>query len=209
MHKRPGTNWHRHAAPTRVQALAGLALPMVAAAGIAGHSYTVRPGDTLSGIAQQVYGNAGGWQQLFAANRRTVTDANLIYPGEVLEVPSYQPRHAMPEPASTAPASSSGSSYEPEAAPEPAADSYSGGGYPGGAFGRCVVARESGGDAQVMNSTGHYGLYQFSEPTWVAYGGSAADFGHASVSEQERVFSNAMATPGGASNWSPYDGCTP
>jgi LysM repeat protein len=208
MHKRPGTNWRRHAAPTRVQALAGLALPVVAAAGIAGHSYTVRPGDTLSGIAQQVYGNAGGWQQLFAANRGTVTDANLIYPGEVLEVPSYQPRHAMPEPESAVPASS-GSSYEPEAAPEPAADSYSGGGYPGGAFGRCVVARESGGDAQVMNSTGHYGLYQFSEPTWVAYGGSAADFGHASVSEQERVFSNAMATPGGASNWAPYDGCTP
>ena len=37
-------------------------------------------------------------------------------------------------------------------------------------------------------------------------GGSSADFGHASVSEQNRVFNNAMAQ-GGQSNWSPYDGC--
>jgi hypothetical protein len=77
---------------------------------------------------------------------------------------------------------------------------------PGGAFGACVVARESGGNSQVMNSSGHYGLYQFSASTWEAYGGSAADFGHASVGEQEQVFSNALAR-GGQSNWSPYDGC--
>ena len=77
---------------------------------------------------------------------------------------------------------------------------------PGGSFGACVVARESGGNSQVMNSSGHYGLYQFSASTWQAYGGSAADFGHASVAEQERVFSNALAQ-GGESNWSPYDGC--
>ena len=80
------------------------------------------------------------------------------------------------------------------------------GGVPGGAFGACVVARESGGNAQVMNSTGHYGLYQFSAATWVAYGGNPADFGHASVAEQNQVFANALAA-GGESNWAPYDGC--
>ena len=69
-----------------------------------------------------------------------------------------------------------------------------------------MIARESGGNSQVMNSSGHYGLYQFSESTWVAYGGSAADFGHASVGEQNQVFGNAIAR-GGQSNWSPYDGC--
>jgi hypothetical protein len=79
--------------------------------------------------------------------------------------------------------------------------------WPGGAFGNCVVERESGGNPQVMNSTGHYGLYQFSFSTWVAYGGNPADFGHASVAEKEQVFLNAMATPGGANNWAPYDGC--
>ena len=202
---KPQPRWHRHAAPTRAQALAGLALPVVAAAGLAGHSYTVRPGDTLSGISQQVYGDAGEWQQLFEANRGAVADANLIYPGQVLQLPDYQPRHARADIVPAAVAAPAGPAYTPDAAPVPDADAYSGA-YPGGSFGQCVVARESGGNAQVMNSTGHYGLYQFSEPTWVAYGGPAADFGHASVSEQNRVFASALAA-GGESNWSPYDGC--
>jgi Transglycosylase-like domain len=76
----------------------------------------------------------------------------------------------------------------------------------GGSFAQCVIARESGGQAQVMNASGHYGLYQFSASTWAEYGGSPADFGHASVSEQNQVFDNAVAS-GGQSNWSAYDGC--
>lgn len=76
-----------------------------------------------------------------------------------------------------------------------------------GSFQACVISRESGGNSAVMNSTGHYGLYQFSYQTWVANGGSAGSFGHASVAEQNQVFANTMATGGGASNWSPYDGC--
>jgi hypothetical protein len=76
----------------------------------------------------------------------------------------------------------------------------------GGSFAQCVIARESGGQTQVMNATGHYGLYQFSASTWAAYGGSPADFGHASASEQNQVFDNAIAA-GGQSNWSAYDGC--
>jgi Transglycosylase-like domain len=53
---------------------------------------------------------------------------------------------------------------------------------------------------------GHYGLYQFSASTWAAYGGNPADFGSASVAEQNQVFANALAS-GGQSNWSAYDGC--
>ena len=76
-----------------------------------------------------------------------------------------------------------------------------------GSFAQCVIQRESGGRSQVMNPTGHYGLYQFAYGTWVAYGGSPSAFGHASVAQQNQVFANAMATPGGANNWRPYDGC--
>ena len=76
-----------------------------------------------------------------------------------------------------------------------------------GSFAQCVIQRESGGRSQVMNPTGHYGLYQFAYGTWVAYGGNPAAFGHASVAQQNQVFANAMATPGGANNWRPYDGC--
>jgi NlpC/P60 family/Transglycosylase-like domain len=97
-------------------------------------------------------------------------------------------------------------------APAPAAARETGGtasgaSYSGsGGFQSCVISRESGGNPNVMNGSGHYGLYQFSEGTWEAYGGSASTFGHASVAEQNQVFDNAMAQ-GGASNWSPYDGC--
>ena len=77
----------------------------------------------------------------------------------------------------------------------------------GGSFAQCVIQRESGGSSQAMNATGHYGLYQFGYGTWVAYGGSPSAFGHASVAQQNQVFANAMATPGGANNWRPYDGC--
>lgn len=74
-------------------------------------------------------------------------------------------------------------------------------------FQACVISRESGGNSQIWNASGHYGLYQFSASTWAAYGGNPADFGHASAAEQTQVFDNAMATAGGAGNWAPYDGC--
>jgi hypothetical protein len=75
-----------------------------------------------------------------------------------------------------------------------------------GSFQQCVINAESGGNSQVMNSSGHYGLYQFSASTWEAYGGSPSTFGNASVAEQNQVFDNALAR-GGESNWSAYDGC--
>jgi nucleoid-associated protein YgaU len=71
---------------------------------------------------------------------------------------------------------------------------------------QCIIGRESGGNSQVMNASGHYGLYQFSASTWQAYGGSAGSFGNASVAEQNAVYNSAIAA-GGASNWTAYDGC--
>jgi hypothetical protein len=93
----------------------------------------------------------------------------------------------------------------PAPPPAPAPVAYAGTA-PGGSFGACVRARESGGNPQVMNASGHYGLYQFSASTWAAYGGNPGDFGNASTAEQDQVFANAIAQ-GGQSNWAPYDGC--
>ncbi len=73
-------------------------------------------------------------------------------------------------------------------------------------FEQCVISRESGGNAQATNGSGHYGLFQFSQSTWNSYGGNPSDFGSASTSEQQQVFNNAVAQ-GGQSNWAPYDGC--
>ena len=170
--------------------------------------YTVRSGDSLSSIAGHFYHKQNAWPVLYWANRDKIRWANMLRTGQVLKIPAEPATipgaPALLEPAAppAAPAPAvSATAYAPAQASTPVASSYS-----GGSFGQCVISRESGGNAQVMNSSGHYGLYQFSESTWVAYGGSAADFGHASVTEQNQVYANALAQ-GGQSNWSPYDGC--
>jgi LysM repeat protein len=184
-------------------------------------TYTVRPGDSLSSIADRFYHQQSAWPVLYWANRSEIRWANMISAGQVLKVPA-KPAKIPAAPGAlgqVAPASAPVAAAQVTATPAaaapvaaaaapvqaPASSTYTGG-TPGGAFGQCVVARESGGNPQVMNSSGHYGLYQFSEATWVAYGGSAADFGSASVAEQNQVFANALAQ-GGQSNWSAYDGC--
>jgi LysM repeat protein len=185
--------------------------------------YTVKAGDTLSGIARRLYHSDRYWPVLYWANHRQVRDASEIRAGQVLSVPARPAKiPAPPSDLGSAPvpaaASTAGATYAPSSF-----SGYSAGGYSqpqstaavtgstvsasgGGSFQACVIARESGGNSQVTNGSGHYGLYQFSASTWSAYGGSAADFGNASVAEQNQVFSNAIAA-GGQSNWAPYDGC--
>ena len=179
-------------------------------------SYTIRAGDSLSSIAGKVYHKQNAWPVLYWANRDKIRWANIVGEGQVLKVPAMPakipaaPSQLGPAPApapAAAPVAASSAAPAQAASPvssSPVSSSYSGGA--SSSFESCVIARESGGNSQVMNSSGHYGLYQFSESTWVAYGGSAGDFGHASASEQHQVFSNAVAR-GGQSNWAPYDGC--
>lgn len=61
------------------------------AASRAGRTYTVRPGDTLSAIAERFYGRAGDWRWLYHANRSKIHDPDLIYVGQVLRVPRDPP----------------------------------------------------------------------------------------------------------------------
>ena len=171
--------------------------------------YTVRSGDSLSAIAGKVYHKKNAWTVLYWANRGTIHWANMISEGQVLKVPALPakipaaPSQLGPAPAPARPRGRASRASASAPTQATASGSYSGA---SGSYAACVIARESGGNSQVMNGSGHYGLYQFSASTWQAYGGSAGDFGHASVSEQNRVFNNAMAR-GGQSNWSPYDGC--
>ncbi len=53
--------------------------------------YTVQRGDTLSSIAQRFYGRAGDWNRLYAANRSVLHNPNMIFPGQVLDVPGQLP----------------------------------------------------------------------------------------------------------------------
>ncbi|OLZ74144.1 hypothetical protein AV521_00095 [Streptomyces sp. IMTB 2501] len=51
-------------------------------------TYTVREGDTLSGVARQA-AVRGGWQRLYAANRNVIgPDPDVIQPGQQLTLPS-------------------------------------------------------------------------------------------------------------------------
>jgi LysM repeat protein len=86
----------------------------------ADRTYTVRAGDTLSGIAQSSYGNSADWPWLYHVNSSVVSDPNLIYVGQVLKVPadppanaasySYAPKHAAATLASSTSSSSNSSS---------------------------------------------------------------------------------------------------
>jgi LysM repeat protein len=176
--------------------------------------YAVRSGDTLASIARQLYQSADYWPVLYWANHTKIKDADEIQEGLTLAVPAKPakipdpPKEAAPSPAPATSTVSYSSASTAQAAPAQAAPAQSQSTSTGStsAFQACVIARESGGNPQVMNASGHYGLYQFSASTWAAYGGNPADFGHASVAEQNQVFANAMAA-GGESNWAPYDGC--
>ena len=53
--------------------------------------YKVRSGDTLSGIAERYYHRAGDWQWLYHENAKTVSNPDLIYPGQTLLVPGHAP----------------------------------------------------------------------------------------------------------------------
>jgi hypothetical protein len=51
----------------------------------AGGRYTVRTGDTLSGIAE-AHQVAGGWQRLAELNRSTISDPDLIFAGQTIRL---------------------------------------------------------------------------------------------------------------------------
>lgn len=209
-------------AATRLTSAAKSARPAAAAPGrhAAARKYTVKPGDTLSGIAKAVYHDDRFWTAIYWANHRHLRYANEISVGQVLTI-SAKPAKAPAAPKVLGPAPAPVTTVAPaEQQAQAPVQSYPSQSYPSQAsapastvstsgdssFQACVIQRESGGNSQVMNASGHYGLYQFSASTWSAYGGNPADFGNASVAEQNQVFSNAIAA-GGQSNWSPYDGC--
>ncbi|WP_369776302.1 LysM peptidoglycan-binding domain-containing protein [Streptomyces sp. R33] len=112
--------------------------------GAAPATYTVRRGDSLSGIAATTLGNADRYQEIFDLNKgqalpdgNVFTDPDLIYPGQRLTLP--QPATATPTPPQTpapaappatpspaAPAPSASSPATPEPAPSTAAPSAGG-----------------------------------------------------------------------------------
>jgi LysM repeat protein len=186
---------------------------------------TVRPGDTLSGIAATYHMT---WEAVYATppNAQHLGNPNLLIVGERLRIPAdpglraaqFRTRYAAavakyfaaPAPAPAAPAPASQAEQAPasqaeqapasQAAAAPAAPS--GGSLTSGmsSFEQCVAYRESSD-----TPTDPDGLFGILPSTWASLGYSGTA-GEASVGQQEAAFNQLYASEG-AQPWAPYDGC--
>ena len=66
---------------------AGAGAATAAAGPSAGKTYTVKAGETLSGIAKEHLGSAGAYMKIFELNKDQLTDPDKIKAGQVLHLP--------------------------------------------------------------------------------------------------------------------------
>jgi len=168
-------------------------------------SYTVRSGDTLSQIAARSYGSAADWPAVWWANRRQVPDPDLITAGERLRLPgSAQVPLWLARAAGSAPAASAAPTAPadpPDPASVPAAPPASAGASTGSAGGvnwSAIAACESSGNWAASTGNGFYGGLQFTEQTWLGYGGGqyASSANLATPAQQVAVAQRVLAGQG-------------
>jgi len=135
-------------------------------------TYQVQAGDTLSGIAQQVYGNDSDWPSLYNANTGTISNPNLIYPGQVLSVPSGATDSASQQSAdtgsTTASSSTAASSDDTTSAPSTSTSTSAA---TSDAAASTDSASASGDSGSLSGTLGCSGLEQL----WDDAGGNPAD----------------------------------
>ena len=173
-------------------------------------SYTVRPGETLSQIAARTYGSAADWPALWWANRRHIPHPDLITAGQRLalpsshQVPPWLARAALAATgaARSAPAAPAGATAAPTGATAaPAAPAQASSPAPassGGVNWSAIAACESGGNWAASTGNGFYGGLQFTEQTWLGYGGGqyASSANQASEAQQIAVAQRVLAGQG-------------
>jgi LysM repeat protein len=166
----------RHAHPrrsarriVRTLSIAGVGAG-IAAAGVGAafaSAYTVKPGDTLSGIAQA---NSADWHQVAEMNH--LRNPNLILTGQTLQLDGVK-KSAIVQKSST----------KADAAPRTVQESRASRSETSrailtsyrvslsGAW-KKVAACESSGNPRAVNPSGHEGLFQFDLATWHSVGGT-------------------------------------
>jgi Transglycosylase-like domain/LysM domain len=162
--------------------------------------YTVKTGDTLSSIARHEYGSAAAWPALWWVNRHKVSSPETIMVGQRLNLSSWHPHKAwlnraamaaIPAPVAVAPAPAEGTSTAVTGtAPAPAPS--------GGVNWSGIAACESGGNWSANTGNGFYGGLQFTEQTWLGYGGGqyAASADEATPAQQIAVAQQVLAGQG-------------
>jgi len=167
-------------------------------------SYTIRPGDTLSAIAARAYGSAADWPAVWWANRRQVANPDLIAAGQRLRLPArgqeprWMARAALAATAAQRPAPAAPAGAAPAA---PAAAARASGPAPSSAGGvnwAAIAACESGGNWAADTGNGFYGGLQFTEQTWLGYGGGqyAPSANLATAAQQIAVAQRVLAGQG-------------
>jgi len=192
-HARPRRSTRRVA---RTLTIAGLGAGITAAGAGAAFAtdYTVKPGDTLSEIAQA---NGADWHQLARIN--DLKDPDLILIGQTLTLDGVK-KAAAPKRVTTKKVEtrkvrkterkvrSSRSEDRPAA---------SGRANLSGAWAK-VANCESSGNPRAVNPAGYYGLFQFDRQTWRSVGGSGNP-AKASAAEQlmraKKLYAQRGASP--------------
>jgi len=162
-------------------------------------TYTVRPGDTLSEIAQRFYGNTADWTWIYDDNRSVIQNPNDIYAGEALKIPSgttttaatttYTPKHVKATVLTSA-ASLSGTlaCSQLEELWEAA------GGSQGEAFTAAEIAMaESGGNQYATGTVGERGYWQINP-----------DHGSLSTYDPMGNAKAAVVISADGTNWTPW-----
>ena len=157
----------------------------------------------MSQIAARAYGSAADWPAVWWANRRQVPDPDLITAGQRLalpgshQVPPWLARAALAAAAAVrpAPAAPAGATAAPAA---PAQASSAAPASSGGTNWPAIAACESGGNWAASTGNGFYGGLQFTEQTWLGYGGGryASSANLASPAQQIAVAQGVLAGQG-------------
>lgn len=161
-------------------------------------TYTARSGDSLSSIARHEYGKASDWPAVWWANRHTVPDPGMIAVGQNLRLPGkakvkpWLARAAQAATPAQAPAAAGASATSAPASVSPAS-------VPSGAANWAAIAAcESGGNWSANTGNGFYGGLQFTQQTWLGYGGGqyASSANLATPSQQMAVADRVLAGQG-------------
>ncbi len=173
-------------------------------------TYTVRLGDTLSGIAARA--GLDSWRPIFDANRNIVSNPDLIYPGQRLVIPAkgevVKPLYRATAQATAHPAShtwtrtrrSTPTRHRTSQAARVAQPRASAA---GGSVWDRLAQCESGGNWSTNTGNGFYGGLQFAAGTWQAVGGSGMPH-QASRETQIAMAQRVLARQG----WGAWPSCS-
>ena len=183
-----------------------------AAAHHAAQGYTVQAGDTLSAIAAHEYGRAADWPAVWWANRHQVKNPSLIATGQRLTLPASGtvapwlahaataaiPAAPAPAPASAGPSSATPAASSAPADPAPAPRASACRWFAGGVSLVGHRRLRVGWQLERGHRNGFYGGLQFTEGTWLGYGGGqyASSANQASAADQIAVAERVLAGQG-------------